>query len=165
MLLSIKGLLLNEAVWVLFFARQLADNGINSPVRQSVDWLSHQRINMLTGELTDRKSSRWIVWTVLHAASILTKEVVEANGSLLPFSVRQWLWIWVDVPVAHWLWIRADSFYLFNTLNATYEISRIRLASFRPDGWVNSYFSTEIHRAQPGSQYTKLPHPDWLSRV
>jgi len=31
---------------------------------------------------------------------------------------RQWLWIPVDVPVAHWLRIRADNFYLFNDLSA-----------------------------------------------
>jgi len=30
----------------------------------------------------------------------------------------QWLRIWVDVPVAHWLRIQADSFNLFNDLSA-----------------------------------------------
>jgi len=29
----------------------------------------------------------------------------------------QWLRIWVDEPVAHWLRIRADNFYLFNDLS------------------------------------------------
>ena len=31
----------------------------------------------------------------------------------------QWLWIRVDVPVAHWLRIRADNLYLFNDLSAS----------------------------------------------
>jgi len=30
---------------------------------------------------------------------------------------RQWLRIWVDIPVAHWLRIWADNFYLFNDLS------------------------------------------------
>jgi len=43
---------------------------------------------------------------------------VFSHTPLKDDGLRQWLRILVDVPVAHWLPIRADNFYLFNDLSA-----------------------------------------------
>ena len=53
-----------------------------------------------------------------------TKRIIQYNttsstrGNMCKLQKRQWLRIRVDVPVAHWIRIRADNFYLFNDLSA-----------------------------------------------